>query len=164
LTPEAQQIFGATYDPPDHLWLSVFFTPSEASQAAGHAFLNRIRRRTKDRDPEVSAKVAPAQIEALGSGVRHEEPVRLFEIAACHAGGQRGQRRDHLTINSYLLQQNIPTPQLISTQLSRGAPTSQCFDLCRKPLRADLGIAVLRAPADAIQKPRDLPPGSLPMA
>ncbi len=31
LTPEAQKIFGATYDPPDHLWLGVFFTPSEAS-------------------------------------------------------------------------------------------------------------------------------------
>src|SRR6266436_4890193 len=35
LTPEAQQIFGATYDPPDELWLRVFFTPSEPSQAAG---------------------------------------------------------------------------------------------------------------------------------
>src|ERR1700730_4961476 len=35
LTPEAQQIFGATYDPPEHLWLAVHFSPSEASQAAG---------------------------------------------------------------------------------------------------------------------------------
>src|SRR4029077_18762822 len=34
LTPDAQEIFGATYDEPDHLWLRVFFTPSEASQAA----------------------------------------------------------------------------------------------------------------------------------
>jgi hypothetical protein len=32
LTPEAQKIFGATYDPPDHLWLDVFFTPSDASR------------------------------------------------------------------------------------------------------------------------------------
>jgi pimeloyl-ACP methyl ester carboxylesterase len=32
-TPEGNRIFGATYDPPDHLWLSVFFTPSPASQA-----------------------------------------------------------------------------------------------------------------------------------
>src|SRR6202158_2721868 len=37
LTPEAQKIFGATYDPPDHLWLSVFFAPSGASQGAGRA-------------------------------------------------------------------------------------------------------------------------------
>jgi pimeloyl-ACP methyl ester carboxylesterase len=31
LTPEAQQIFGATYDPPEHLWLAVHFGPSENS-------------------------------------------------------------------------------------------------------------------------------------
>ena len=37
-TPEAQQIFGATYDEPDHLWLAGFFTPSESSQAAGREF------------------------------------------------------------------------------------------------------------------------------
>jgi pimeloyl-ACP methyl ester carboxylesterase len=29
LTPEAQQIFGATYQDPDHLWLAVHFTTSE---------------------------------------------------------------------------------------------------------------------------------------
>jgi len=40
LTPEAQRIFGATYDPPDELWLKVHFTESEASQAAGRAFLS----------------------------------------------------------------------------------------------------------------------------
>src|ERR1700755_1528469 len=35
LTPEAQQIFGARYEEPDHLWLAVHFTSSQASQAAG---------------------------------------------------------------------------------------------------------------------------------
>ena len=39
-TPEGNRIFGSTYDPPDHLWLSVFFTPSPASQAAGREFLS----------------------------------------------------------------------------------------------------------------------------
>jgi pimeloyl-ACP methyl ester carboxylesterase len=29
LTPEAQEIFGARYDPADELWLRVFFTPSK---------------------------------------------------------------------------------------------------------------------------------------
>jgi hypothetical protein len=65
LTPEAQKIFGARYDEPDHLWLKVFFTPSEVSQAAGRAYLKRFRLRINDRDPEVSDKVAPAQLEAL---------------------------------------------------------------------------------------------------
>jgi pimeloyl-ACP methyl ester carboxylesterase len=65
LTPEAQRVFGARYEDPDDLWLGVFFTPSERSQAAGREYLKRFRLRTEDRDPEVSPKVAPAQIEAL---------------------------------------------------------------------------------------------------
>src|SRR6202161_4070446 len=65
-TPEGNRIFGASYDPPDHLWLSVFFTPSAASQAAGRAFLKRFRLRAKDRDPEVNEKGAPAERGGLG--------------------------------------------------------------------------------------------------
>ena len=64
-TPEGNRIFSATYDPPDHLWLSVFFTPSPASQAAGRTFLERFRKRMKDRDPEVNDNVAPAQLAAI---------------------------------------------------------------------------------------------------
>jgi pimeloyl-ACP methyl ester carboxylesterase len=115
LTPEAQKIFGQAYDPPDHLWLSVFFTPSEASQAAGRAFLNRIRRRTEGRDPDVSEKVAPAQIEALGKwGAPRENPfeyLRSLEQPTLVINGDN----DVIiyTINSYLLQQNIPNAQLI---------------------------------------------------
>jgi pimeloyl-ACP methyl ester carboxylesterase len=66
LTPEAQAVFGAAYANPDELWLRVFFTPTEASQAAGRAFLKRFRLRQEGRDPEVSEKVAPAQITAIG--------------------------------------------------------------------------------------------------
>src|SRR3984893_3353353 len=66
LTPEAQQIFGATYQVPEELWLKVHFTDSEASQAAGREFLKRFLRRRENRDPEVNEKVAPAQIEAIG--------------------------------------------------------------------------------------------------
>src|SRR5258706_2716574 len=64
-TPEGNRIFGAAYAEPDQLWLSVFFTPSEASQAAGREFLKRFRLRSKDRDPEVNDKVAPAQRAAI---------------------------------------------------------------------------------------------------
>ena len=41
ITPETAAIFGATYDPPENLWLKVFFTDSEKSQAAGREFLKR---------------------------------------------------------------------------------------------------------------------------
>src|SRR5260221_6125131 len=73
LTPEAQRIFVATYADPDDIWLSVHFTPSEASQAAGQQFLKRFRLRNENRDPEVNEKVAPAQLEAIGKwGVQRE--------------------------------------------------------------------------------------------
>jgi pimeloyl-ACP methyl ester carboxylesterase len=65
LTPEAQQIFGATYDPPEHLWLAVHFGPSEEAQAAGLEFLKRKHLRQVDRDPEVNEKVGERQIEAI---------------------------------------------------------------------------------------------------
>src|SRR6202040_1087827 len=64
LTPEAQTVFGAAYANPDELWLRVFFTPTEASQAAGRTFLKRFRLRADNRDPDVDARVAPAQIGA----------------------------------------------------------------------------------------------------
>lgn len=65
LTQVAQRIFGAAYDPPEHLWLAVLFSPSEAGQAAGLEFLKRKHLRQQGRDPEVNDKVSPAQIGAM---------------------------------------------------------------------------------------------------
>ena len=65
LTPETQSVFGASYNPPENLWLSVFFTPSEPSQAAGREFLKRYLSRTENRDLPVNEKVVPAQIAAV---------------------------------------------------------------------------------------------------
>ena len=74
LTPEAQAIFGQTYDVPEEIWLKVHFTQSKASQAAGRRFLERFSRRSDNRDPEVNERVAPAQIEAIGKyGVRRPD-------------------------------------------------------------------------------------------
>src|SRR5260221_2288624 len=65
LTPEAKTIFGKTYEVPDELWLEVFFSPTETSQAAGHAFLQRLRARKEHRDPPINEKVASAQRAAV---------------------------------------------------------------------------------------------------
>ena len=72
-TPEGNRIFGASYEDPDHLWLSVFFTPSPASQAAGREFLKRFRLRSKERDPEVNDKVPPAQHAAIAKWSERRE-------------------------------------------------------------------------------------------
>jgi pimeloyl-ACP methyl ester carboxylesterase len=65
LTQVAQRIFGAAYDPPEHLWLTVLFSPSAAAQAAGKEFLKRKHLRREGRDPEVNDKVSPAQVGAM---------------------------------------------------------------------------------------------------
>ena len=98
LTPEAQEIFGAAYDEPDHLWLRVHFTKSEKSQAAGREFLTRFRLRVENRDPEVNEKVTPAQIEAISEwGAPRGEAVRISEVdPPAGTGRERRQGRDHL--------------------------------------------------------------------
>ena len=59
LTPEAQRIFGATYKVPEELWLKVHFNDSQASQAAGREFLERFRRRSKNRGLPVRVRLLP---------------------------------------------------------------------------------------------------------
>jgi pimeloyl-ACP methyl ester carboxylesterase len=115
LTPEAQKIFGARYDEPDHLWLKVFFTPSEVSQAAGRAYLKRFRLRVDDRDPEVSDKVAPAQIESLAKwGAPRENPFEYLKAIAQPTLVVNGDNDVIVySVNSWILQQHLPNAQLI---------------------------------------------------
>jgi pimeloyl-ACP methyl ester carboxylesterase len=115
LTPEAQEIFGATYDEPDHLWLRVFFTPSEASQAAGRAYLMRFRQRVEGRDPEVSERVAPAQLEALTRwGAPRENPFDYLKAITQPTLVINGDNDVIIySVNSSILQQHLPNAQLI---------------------------------------------------
>ena len=50
---------------PVALLLNSFFTPSDASQAAGHAYLDRLNRREADRDTPVTMTAAAAQLRAI---------------------------------------------------------------------------------------------------
>jgi len=114
-TPEGNRIFGAKYDEPDHLWLSVFFTPSPASQAAGRAFLKRFRLRTKDRDPEVNDRVPLAQRAAIAKWAaprgRPYDYLKTIQQPTLVVNGST----DPIiyTVNSFVLQQNLPNAQLI---------------------------------------------------
>jgi pimeloyl-ACP methyl ester carboxylesterase len=114
-TPEGKQIFGATYENPDDLWLSVHFTPSDASQRAGRKFLKRFRLRTKDRDPEVSEKAALAQRTAIAQwGAKRDRPWDYLKNIKQPTLVVSGSNDVIIyTINSYILQQNLPNAQLI---------------------------------------------------
>ena len=115
LTQVAKRIFGAPYDPPEHLWLTVLFSPSEAAQAAGMEFLKRKHLRQEERDPEVNDKVSPAQVEAMDKwGVQQEgsyDYLKKFEQPTLVVNGSNDVIMP--TVNSFIMQQNIPYAQLI---------------------------------------------------
>ena len=115
LTPEAQEIFGAKYSPADELWLRVFFTPSTQSQAAGRKYLERQRARTENRDPLPNDKVAPAQLTALEKwGAPANDPYAYLKTITQPVLVVNGSHDVIVyTVNSFILQQNLPNALLI---------------------------------------------------
>jgi Predicted hydrolases or acyltransferases (alpha/beta hydrolase superfamily) len=108
------EIFAGSYDPPEHLWLSVHFGPSEASQKAGLAFLERKLRR-QDRDPQVSEQTIAAQGEAIGkwhvpnnSALEYLKGIRQPVLIV-----QGSNDVIIPTRHSFTLQQHLPHAQLI---------------------------------------------------
>jgi pimeloyl-ACP methyl ester carboxylesterase len=111
---QSSAIFGASYDEPEHLWLSVHFTPSPKSQAAGLAFLERKLRRL-DRDPDVNEQTVTAQLEAIGEYMAPSADA-LDYLKTIHQPVLVVQGSNDViipTIHSYTLQQTLPDAQLI---------------------------------------------------
>jgi pimeloyl-ACP methyl ester carboxylesterase len=115
LTQAAGRLFGATYDPPEGVWLAVKFSPSAAGQAAGREFLKRTHLRQEGRDPEVNDKVSPAQVEAMGKwGVQQKgsyDYLKTIKQPTLVVNGSNDVIMP--TVNSFIMQQNIPYAQLI---------------------------------------------------
>jgi pimeloyl-ACP methyl ester carboxylesterase len=115
LAPGVAPLFGKVYDPQDLMWLPIFFSPSDASQAAGRRFLERIRARSEDRDVPVSEATIAA----------HSAAAREWGAAAPAASTHLNEiphptlvvngSNDIVvpTVNSYILQQNLPNAELI---------------------------------------------------
>lgn len=118
MSPEAQAIFGKVRENPDDLWLDVFFSPSETSQAAGRKFLERYRSRTTDRDTNINERVAGNQLTAIGEwgkpSIEGEERfayLRNIKHPVLVVNGNNDVIVP--TINSYHLQQYLPNATLI---------------------------------------------------
>jgi pimeloyl-ACP methyl ester carboxylesterase len=109
------RIFGATYDPPENLWLAIKFSPSAAGQAAGREFLKRTHLRQEGRDPEVNDKVSPAQVEAIRKwGIQKKGSYDYLKTIKQPTFVVNGSHDVNLpTEESFIMQQNIPYAQLI---------------------------------------------------
>ncbi|RDS80957.1 alpha/beta fold hydrolase [Dyella psychrodurans] len=114
MPPETRALFFEKYEHQEEMWLPILFTPSEASQAAGRAYLARMMAR-KDRDAAVSTETVQAQATAIGAyGAEKDETYthlkELYQPTLVVNGNN-----DIIipTINSYLIQQHAPNAQLI---------------------------------------------------
>jgi pimeloyl-ACP methyl ester carboxylesterase len=115
LDPDVAPLFGTLYDPQDLMWLPIFFSPSGKSQAAGRAFLERIRERTEDRDAPVSEATVTAHLAAAHEwGVAAPDGYEYLN-RICHPALVVNGNHDIVvaTVNSYILQQNLPNAELI---------------------------------------------------
>ena len=114
--PEISALVTAKPVPQDLMWLPVFFSPSEPSQAAGLRYLERIRRRRDDdRDVPIKAETVAAHLAARAEwGIRAPDDFDYLR-AITHPVLVVNGSNDVIvpTINSYLLQQNLPRAQLL---------------------------------------------------
>ena len=114
--PEISALFTAKYDPQDLMWLPVFFAPSAASQAAGQRYLDRIRRRVPgDRDIPVSAATIAAHLAARAEwGVQRPDGFAYLQAITQPVLVANGHADIIVpTVNSFLLQQNLPDAELV---------------------------------------------------
>jgi pimeloyl-ACP methyl ester carboxylesterase len=113
--PEVWALFDKPYNQPDELLLDTFFLPTESSQAAGWQFLERIRARKDDRDIAINDKVVPAQLAAIAEWGKKSEGSFDYLQKITHPVLVVNGKHDIIfpTVNSYLLQQNLPNAQLI---------------------------------------------------
>jgi pimeloyl-ACP methyl ester carboxylesterase len=115
-TSQSSSIFARSYEPAEHLWLKVHFSPSQASQAAGLAFLERKLRR-QDRDPLVGQQTIDAQLAAIGEYMAYlEVDNHLDYLKTIRQPTLVVQGSNDViipTYNSFVLQQTLPNAQLI---------------------------------------------------
>jgi pimeloyl-ACP methyl ester carboxylesterase len=101
---------------PVQFLLAAFFSPSDASQAAGRAYLDRLAARTRDRDRLVSPKTAEAQLHAIrewGAVPPSDRYATLQKIK--HPTLVVHGTKDIVVqpVNGFILAQHLPNAQLI---------------------------------------------------
>jgi pimeloyl-ACP methyl ester carboxylesterase len=111
--PGTAELFAKVYERQDEMWLPIMFSSSGPSQAAGRAWLDRVRRRP-DRDLPVSAETARAHwlaASAWGQPTR-DDFAYLRGITQPTLVVNGNDDIVIATVNSYMLQQHIPNAYL----------------------------------------------------
>jgi pimeloyl-ACP methyl ester carboxylesterase len=127
---KSAEIFSATYDPPEHLWIAAHFSPSPAGRAAGLAYLERKHRR-RDRSPEVTETSAATQYQAIIKSNEKVDGILDYLSEIRHPTLVVHGHNDLIipTINGFTLQQRLPNAQLIIYPDSSHGPFYQYPDL-----------------------------------
>jgi pimeloyl-ACP methyl ester carboxylesterase len=114
--PELAKILGDPSLKGYQVLVKLFFTPSEASQAAGQAFASRLMTRTDDREPISGPAVAQAQIAAFRAWerVEGERFAKLRRIThPCLV--VNGVFDNMIPVrNSYFLSEHLPNAMLLT--------------------------------------------------
>jgi pimeloyl-ACP methyl ester carboxylesterase len=98
------------------LLMKAFFTPSEASQAAGRAYIERLKLRTENRDAPVPTPTALSQLAAIrewGVIPRTDRFAMLGQIQHPTLIVHGSRDVVVMPINAFLLAQHLPNAQLI---------------------------------------------------
>jgi pimeloyl-ACP methyl ester carboxylesterase len=101
---------------PDRFLLTAFFSPTDASQAAGRAYLKRLAARTTDRDRPVSTRTAEAQLHAIrewGAVPSSNRYATLRNIKHPTLVVHGTKDIVVLPINGFILAERLPDAQLI---------------------------------------------------
>ncbi len=108
------ELFTRKYERQEDMWLPILFAPTQTSQAAGRAYVERIVARA-DRDAPVSDQSIAAQGAALAAYGAAKDPsyahLKGLRLPVLVVNGS-----DDIvipTINSYILQQFLPEAELI---------------------------------------------------
>jgi len=114
LPPLVAELFTRKYERQEDMWLPILFAPTQTSQAAGRAYIERITART-DRDTPVSDQSIAAQRAALAAYGVAKDPsyahLKGLEMPVLVVNGTNDIVIP--TINSYILQQFLPKAELI---------------------------------------------------
>jgi pimeloyl-ACP methyl ester carboxylesterase len=113
--PELLKIFVDQQMPTSEKLMKLFFEPTETSQSAGRAFVERLARRTTDKDTPTTAEAAGGQLAAMAAwaksgGEPHADLKKIRQPVLVTNGNNDTMIP---TVNSFTLSQHLPNAQLI---------------------------------------------------